>query len=44
MKDIVKFFLGVVLVVVLWKNLDTLLYIGNMIVTSICDKAIEVLK
>lgn len=44
MKEIVKFFLGVVLVVVLWKNLDTLLYIGNMIVNTICDKTIEVLK
>jgi hypothetical protein len=44
MKDIVKFFLGVVLLVVLWKNLDTLLYIGNMIVNTICDKAIEALK
>jgi hypothetical protein len=44
MKDIVKFFLAIVLIVVLWKNLDTLLYIGNMIVTSVCNKTIEVLK
>ena len=44
MKSVIKFFLCVVAFVVLWKNLDLLLYVGNLLVNTICDKAIQVLK
>lgn len=44
MREVIKFFVCVVIFVVLWKNLDTLLYVGNLLVNTICDKAIQMLK
>ena len=43
MRDLIRFILCVVILVVAWNNLDKLLEIGNIVIEILCDKLMMIL-
>jgi hypothetical protein len=43
MKEIVKFVLCVIILIVLWHNIDKLIMIGDSVIQSILDKLISIM-
>ena len=43
MKELIKFIICVVILVVVWNNFDRMLEIGNLLMDIICDKTLHIL-